>query len=399
MNPLILSMGFILGAGGPAHPTIPTKYIHEILESYDRKKITVVTAASHSALQIIHGAQKEGLKTALVCDRKREKLYKSFQKSKPDEFIYIDEWDDFLRDNIQEELKGMNGIVVTHGSFVEYIKSENLLEYCDVPQFGNRKVLEWESDRQKQREWLEGKAGLKMPKHYKLDEFEEGKLAIVKFGGAKGGQGFFKIKSKDEADKILDEMKLSENERSKITIQEYIAGSRYYHHFFYSPLDKKREWQVKVEGKNVGRLELNGMDRRDETNIDDLHRAGLNPTEMKKAGIRPSYTVCGNIPLVMRESLLPKVFEMGEKTVKASLELFPGGMIGPFCLETFVTSDLDHVVFEISTRIVAGTNIYPAGSPYADYDWGEKAEMSMGRRIAREIKLAARTNRLKEVIV
>jgi len=378
---------------------IYTETIHEYLEKYDRKKITVVTAASHSAIQIIKGAKEEKLRTALVCDRKREKLYKSFQKSKPDKFIYIDGWDDFLNEDIQDELIEMNAVVIPHGSFVEYIKPENLLNKCYVPQFGNRHTLYWETDRSKQREWLEGKAGLKMPKHYKLEEFEDGKLAIVKFGGAKGGKGFFKIKSRDEADKILDEMKLSESERSKITIQEYIAGSRYYHHFFFSPLDKKREWQVEVEGRKVGRLELNGMDRRDETNIDDLHRTGLNPTEMKKAGIKMSYTVCGNIPLVMRESLLPKVFEMGEKTVKASLELFQGGMIGPFCLETFVTSDLDHVVFEISTRIVAGTNIYPQGSPYAAYDWGEKAEMSMGRRIAREIKLAARANRLKEVIV
>ena len=393
-------MAMTAGCEGAAPPEyrIPTERIHEILDSYG-KDITLVTAASHSALQIIHGAKKEGLRTALVCDPKREKLYKSFQSSKPDKFIYINKWEEFLYADIQDELVEMNAVVIPHGSFVEYIKPEKLLKSCKVPQFGNRNTLYWEADRQKQRKWLEGKAGLKMPKQYKLDEFEDGKLAIVKFGGAKGGQGFFKIKSKDEADKILDEMNLSESERSKITIQEYIAGSRYYHHFFYSPLDKKREWQIEAEGKKVGRLELNGMDRRDETNVDDLHRTGLNPTEMKKAGIKPSYTVCGNIPLVMRESLLPKVFEMGEKTVKASLELFPGGMIGPFCLETFVTSDLDHIVFEISTRIVAGTNIYPNGSPYADYDWGEKAEMSMGRRIAREIKLAAKKNRLKEVIV
>ena len=381
---------------------ISTKEIHEILDGYG-KDITVVTAASHSAIQIIKGAKEEKLRTALVCDRRREKLYKSFQKSKPDTFVYINKWDDFLSRDVQDELLEMSAVVIPHGSFVEYIKPENLLNKCYVPQFGNRRTLHWESDRSKQREWLEGKAGLKMPKQYKLDEIEEGKLAIVKFGGAKGGKGFFKIKSRDEADKILDEMEknneITKKERAGITVQEYIAGSRYYHHFFFSPLDKKHEWQVEVEGRKMGRLELNGMDRRDETNIDDLHRTDLNPTERKKAGIKPSYTVCGNIPLVMRESLLTDVMKMGDKTVRASLELFQGGMIGPFCLETFVTSDLEHVVFEISTRIVAGTNIYPQGSPYAAYDWGERAEMSMGRRIAREIRCAARTKRLKEVVM
>jgi 5-formaminoimidazole-4-carboxamide-1-(beta)-D-ribofuranosyl 5'-monophosphate synthetase len=90
---------------------------------------------------------------------------------------------------------------------------------------------------------------------------------------------------------------------------------------------------------------------------------------------------------------------MGDKTVKASMELFPPGMIGPFCLETFCRADLKFVTFEISARIVAGTSVYATGSPYAVYDWGAKEEMSMSKRIAREIKIAARTDRLKEVIV
>src|SRR3546814_4672573 len=46
---------------------------------------------------------------------------------------------------------------------------------------------------------------------------------------------------------------------------------------------------------------------------------------------------------------LPKAFEMGERVVERSMELF-GGMIGPFCLETIVTDQLEFKVFEISTR-------------------------------------------------
>ena len=47
------------------------------------------------------------------------------------------------------------------------------------------------------------------------------------------------------------------------------------------------------------------------------------------------------------------------------MKLF-GGMIGPFCLETIVNDDLEFVVFEISSRIVAGTNVHVSGSPYSD---------------------------------
>ena len=38
------------------------------------------------------------------------------------------------------------------------------------------------------------------------------------------------------------------------------------------------------------------------------------------------------------------------------------GMIGPFCLETIVTDKLDFKVFEISARIVAGSNPFIGGS-------------------------------------
>jgi 5-formaminoimidazole-4-carboxamide-1-(beta)-D-ribofuranosyl 5'-monophosphate synthetase len=53
-------------------------------------------------------------------------------------------------------------------------------------------------------------------------------------------------------------------------------------------------------------------------------------------------------------------------------------------------------VFEISARIVAGTNPYVDGSPYTALKY--KEPMSTGRRIAREIKTAIKQNRLKEVL-
>jgi 5-formaminoimidazole-4-carboxamide-1-(beta)-D-ribofuranosyl 5'-monophosphate synthetase len=85
---------------------------------------------------------------------------------------------------------------------------------------------------------------------------------------------------------------------------------------------------------------------------------------------------------------------MGEKVVERSLELF-GGMVGPFCLETVVTDTLELKVFEISARIVAGTNLFISGSPYSDL---VDENLSMGRRIAREIKVAREMEILSEVI-
>jgi len=96
----------------------------------------------------------------------------------------------------------------------------------------------------------------------------------------------------------------------------------------------------------------------------------------------------------MRESLLPKVFEMGEQVVEKSLSLF-GGIIGSFCLETVVTENLEFKVFEISARIVAGTNPYITGSPYSDFIM---PNLSTGRRIAQEILFASQHGLLEEIL-
>jgi 5-formaminoimidazole-4-carboxamide-1-(beta)-D-ribofuranosyl 5'-monophosphate synthetase len=70
-------------------------------------------------------------------------------------------------------------------------------------------------------------------------------------------------------------------------------------------------------------------------------------------------------------------------------------MLGPFSLETIVTDDLEFKVFEISARIVAGTNLYIGGSPYSDLI---ERGLSTGRRIAQEIQLARDRGVMHEII-
>jgi len=200
----------------------------------------------------------------------------------------------------------------------------------------------------------------------------------------------------EEINKLKKLKVISEADIMSITIQDYIPGSRYYHHFFFSPLSNNG-WKIYSDDKLLGGATLMGIDRRDETNIDDLHRTGLNPSELKELGIIPSYSVAGNMPLIARESQLPKIFELVDKAIKASVKLFSPGIIGPFCIETIFTPEMRYIIFEASCRIVAGTNLYPAGSPYAIYAFGDAA-ISTGRRIAQEIKTAVKSNQLEKVI-
>ena len=87
---------------------------------------------------------------------------------------------------------------------------------------------------------------------------------------------------------------------------------------------------------------------------------------------------------------------MGENFVEASAKIVPPGMNGPFCIEGVYDQNAQFKVFEFSARIVAGTNMYVNGSPYTTFMYNEP--MSMGRRIAREIKKAEEQNKIGVIV-
>ena len=349
--------------------------ISGFLEEYDRENITIATVCSHSSLQIFHGAKKEGFRTLGIGLPGRTRLYDAFPLAKPDDFLILDSYDQMA--DHAEWMRENNVILVPHGSMVQYLGVDKF-EALEVPTFGNRRVLKWESKRAMERTWLEG-AGLSMPKTYERPE-EIKSPVLVKYDGAWGGRGFFIARTPEEYWQGI-------NKEQKVTIQEYIVGTRYYLHYFYSPLID--------EGYKLskGNLQLLSIDRRDETNIDEMYKLG-SQEQLKAQGIYPTFVVTGNVPVVIRESLMPKVMAMGEQVVEKSLELM-GGMIGSFCLESVVTDQLEFKVFEISARIVAGTNPFINSSPYSEFIM---PGLSTGRRIAMEIKEGIKQDRLDEII-
>ena len=343
---------------------VPKKKIDSILAGYDKDDITIATLCSHSSLQIFHGARKAGFKTLGLTVSHNTKYYDAFPLAKPDDIIRYKDLDE-IEERVGE-LHDRNVVVIPHGSFVEYMGPKKF-EELEVPAYCNRAVLQWESDRDLERQWITS-AGVMMPRIY-TDAREINEPVLVKYHGAKGGRGFFIAKDYPDFKMYIDNTQ-------PYTIQEYALGTRYYMHFFYSPF--------KEDGYKVARggtLELLSIDRRDESNIDELYKMG-SYDDLKKHGLYPSFVVTGNVPVVIRESLLPKAFDMAERIVNRSYELF-GGMWGPFCLETIVTDKLEFKLFEISTRIVAGTNPFISGSPYADLIY---PGMSTGGRIAKEFR-------------
>lgn len=353
--------------------------IDELLERYDKDNIALGTLGSHSALNVFKGAKEEGLKTVCVCKKGDEIVYKKFPLA--DHIVLVNNFKELLDDEVQEKLRKLNTILVPHGSFTAYLSTEEIMSKLFVPMFGNRKLLHWEVDRERQREWLQ-RAGLTLPKTFKSPDDIKG-LTIVKFPGAKGGRGYFLVNSPDsffqKAEDMIKRGHLKRENLGDLHLQEYVVGVNVYPHYFRSVLEDE--------------VEFLGVDRRYESSVDNLGR--IPAREQLEINLNPTYTVVGNIPVTLRESLLPELLRMGDKVVEASVKIAPPGIIGPFCLETVVTDDLRIYTFEISARIVAGTNVGIGISPYAYLKYGEK--MWVGKRIAREIKQAVQNNRLEEI--
>jgi 5-formaminoimidazole-4-carboxamide-1-(beta)-D-ribofuranosyl 5'-monophosphate synthetase len=358
---------------------IEKEEIGRILKKYKRPKIA--TCCSHSSLQIFHGARQEGFETLGIVTDKNFKFYSSFPNASPDKMMTVHWFSDIIEK--AEELAKEEVILIPHGSFVEYLGKK--LDDLPVPIFGNRRCLAWERARDNMFQWMK-KAGFDTPKVKKVGDIDV--PCMVKFPGARGGRGYLIVRNNEEFEqKTQNAIKkgfINEEDLKNCMIQEFLIGVRFYPHYFYTPLHKKN-----YSTKN-GSIELMSVDRRIESDVDEIYRAmGIGMVE------DPAYVVAGNEPLVMRESLLPKVMEMGTNAVEAAEELF-GGIPGPFCIETICDRELKFRVFEVSARIVAGTNLYPTGSQYSPYTF--KEEMSTGRRIAREIKLAMKAKRLAEVV-
>ena len=339
--------------------------------------VSIATLGSHCALQLLKGAKDEGFKTILLCEKKREHLYRRFGFI--DEIFLMDSFLELFEQNCESMLQENNSILIPHGTLISQMSSEQI-ESIKTPVFGNKYILRWESDRVL-KEQLMKEAKLNVPKSIPNSK-QINSLVIAKRHGAAGGKGYFLASSEEEynkkRDKLVKQGLISGD--NDLYIQEYSSGVLAYLQFFYSPLKNE--------------LEFFGVDKRHESDIDGLARI---PAENQLATDKTSsFNVIANSPLVLRESLLDDVYKMGENFVEASAKLIPPGMNGPFCIEGVYDDEAHFHTFEFSARIVAGTNIFITGSPYTALIYDEP--MSMGRRIAREIKQAETENKLKNII-
>ena len=146
---------------------------------------SIATLGSHCALQVLKGAKDEGFRTLLVCEKKRESLYRRFGFI--DEIILVDSFNEIKNQQCTSKLKEEDAIIIPHGTLISQMASSEI-ESINIPIFGNKWILRWESDRN-MKEKLMLESQLNVPRSLSSSKEING-LVIAKRHGAAGGKGY-----------------------------------------------------------------------------------------------------------------------------------------------------------------------------------------------------------------
>ena len=369
---------------------ITRNQISKILESYDKNKITIGVLGGHSALDVCRGAHSHGFKTIVVAQKGREKTYAKYYKRREgigfvDDVILVNKFSDIAKKEVQEELRKRNTIFVHNRYFWVYCNFKDIENKFLVPIYGTRDMVKLEErDVPKNQYYLLEKAGIRTPKIFK-DPKKINRLVIVKVAEAKRGyeRAFFLCSSykdyKEKSNELLNKKIITKKDLSKAVIEEYIIGAPVNFNFFYSSLNDE--------------LELMGTDTRRQTNLDGILRLPASEQLEVLRHIKPKMIETGHYAVTIKESLLEKVFELGEKFVAAAKKYHPIGIIGPFALQGAVVAEEgkeDIVIFDVSMRIPGSPGTL--FTPYSGYLYGYS--ISYGERIGLEIKKALEMGKL-----
>lgn len=359
--------------------------IRKLISEYDTSSIKIGVLASHSALEIAHGAKQEGFETVAVCQKGREKTYTKHYRNLFDHTIILERFGDITRKENVEELVDLSAIFVPNRSFSVYVGYSEIEEKFTVPIMGNRYMLKTEErNTPKNQYYLLRQAGISTPKKFKSPE-EIDRLVIVKVPEKerKIERAFFYASSPKEfnreAEKRVRKGIISRESLGKAVIEEYVLGAKFNANLFWSPL--------------TGEVDLLGFDRRIQTDLDGV--LDLPAGEQLELNITTQNVEIGHIGVTMRESQIEKIFEAAERFIKTCKEEYPPGIVGLFGLQGAVTKELEFYVFDVSPRSPGCPCVEPT-SPYMKYKYG--MEVGPGRRVAMEIKRAVKEDRLEEIV-
>ena len=358
--------------------------IFDIVKNYDKENINIGILGSHSALEVMDGAVDECIKTVCICQKGRETPYFRFKRLS-NTVIVLDRFIDIINPDHQKKLRDLNVLMVAHRAFSVYLGYNNIENNLLIPVFGNRHLLRAEErTAPKNQYYLLNKSRINHPQLKKPNEISGPSIVKIQEAKRKLERAFFFVSSyNDYLEKTKMKIKsglISKTDLESAIIEEYVIGTYFNFNFFYSPLKKD--------------LEFLGIERRLQTNLHDF-TTSLTAKQQLELNIELQNIEIGHTPASIRESMLEKVFDIGDKFVNTVKEEYPPGLIGPFSLQSIITKDLDIFVYDVSFR-VPGNPILSTTSPYTKYYYG--TTFGVGRRIAMEIKEAISSDRIKDII-
>ena len=309
--------------------------------------------------------------------------------------------------------------------------------------------------------WFAEQAGIPYPKSYEFKVYETGirfkepidEPILLKAEHAHREferEFIFAANSQDLEEKVEREIEagnLNKESLEKARAEQIVLGPHANFNFFFSPLDAKGDWgdaedwyaklyKVSVEQARVCLAnQFLSIDERRETILDGLKRL---PVDVQQKIRRvPSFEVTAHVLMSLRESLLKDVHRYADGFLSATRKHEPPGIIGAWCLQTLITWDrtskfelkpkvkvdftggtepktaVDYGLYDVPegkeaymhipvTQDVAlrhggGTNVHMGiGSQYANAKY--RRRMSMGDRIAFEIRRALKEKQLHEIV-
>lgn len=368
--------------------------IKKVIDGYDKNNITIGVLGGHSGLDVCHGAKQLGFKTLAVCQKGREKTYSQYYKTRKDgrgcvdKVIIVDKFADITKPQIQEELRKENTIFIHNRYFWVYFDFNDIEKNFNVPIYGTRDMLKLEErDVPNNQYYLLEKAGIRFPKIIKSPK-DINKLVIVKVNEADRGyeRAFFFANNYDDyrtkSNDMIKNGHITKEALDKAVIEEYIIGAQVNFNYFYSVINDE--------------LEIMGTDTRRQTNIDGLIRLPANEQLEVLKYIKPKIIETGHIACTTKESIIEKIFALGEKFVKTTKKECSPGIIGPFALQGAITAENgkeEMVVFDVSMRIPGSP--LTSFTPHSMYMYGDA--ISYGERIAMEIKDAIESDKLHKI--
>lgn len=383
--------------------SITRKDIQTIVKDYDPDKLHVAIFGSHSALELGMAAKAHGLPSVIICQKGRDEVYRR-NKHLYDRFIVLDNFKHMIKEDVQQQLRDLNAILVPNRSFSVYVGKDNdyraIEEEFKVPIYGNRSILKAE-DRKGEgglRDMLE-RSGIRTPREFKGPEDIRG-LAIVRVqqAGKELERAFFYAKNyedyKQQAEERIRSGIITEEMLKTARIEEYVMGARFNANFHYYAL-----------GDVFDDFDFVGLSDRRQVNLQGF--LNLPAKDQLKIDVPVRNEEIGHVGVTIRESQQSLAYDAASKLYNSEVlrREYPPGLIGPVGIQGAVQyspenqKDLEFVVFDLSPRVPGDPAIGPTSPEMRNlslkYNMNIDDPLDL---IIMELKYAAAHNRLADVV-